>query len=173
MTNDVDENDRRVVLSPEQKREIAEFQGLGFTYSAARWQVLTQEQKKETLQQIRDSALRRYEKNPHREIIMRARKGANSARKRGARYGAHEFTITEDDIDWPTYCPALGIELHYPGHYRHDPAGVSLERINVTKGYVPDNVRVISLRANLLRKDATAAKLVALGDYYLHELDQE
>jgi UDP-N-acetylenolpyruvoylglucosamine reductase len=133
--------------------------------------VLSPEQKQEHDRQIRDAELRRYEKNPHREIIMQARQGAKSARKRGGKYGAHEFTITEDDLDWPTHCPALGIELHYPGRYHHDPAGASLERINVTKGYVPGNVRVISLRANLLRKDATAAELVALADYYLHELD--
>jgi hypothetical protein len=209
MTSVVDENDRRVVLSPEQKREIAEFQGLGFTYSEARWQVLTQEQKQDLLQQnprvvlspeqkrvaaelrglglrytqarrevlspeqkqehdrqIRDAELRRYEKNPYREIIMKARQSANSARKRNAKHGAHEFTITEDDLDWPTHCPVLGMELHYPGHYHLDPAGVSFDRVNVRKDYVPGNVRVISLRANLLRKDATAAELVALADYY-------
>lgn len=167
-------SDRCVVLSPEQKSE-AEYQRriLGRTPSEARRRVLTPEQKQEHDRQIRDAARRRYEKNPYREIIMRARKGANSARKRGAKHGAHEFTITEHDLDWPTHCPVFGIELHYPGHYHHDPAGASLERINVAKGYVPGNVRVISLRANLLRKDATAAELVALADYYLHDLDQE
>jgi hypothetical protein len=69
-----------------------------------------------------------------------------------AKYNAWEFTITEDDLDWPTHCPVLSwIELHYPGHYRHDPAGASLDRIDREKGYVPGNVRVISLRANLLQ----------------------
>ena len=162
---------RRVVLSPEQKREIAEFQGLGFTYSEARWQVLTQQQKQELSRQIRDAALRLYEKNPRRQIVMKARQAAMYRRRRDGELPENEFTITEDDLDWPTHCPVLRMELHYPGHFHHDPAGVSLERIIVTKGYVPGNVRVISLRANLLRKDATAAELVALADYYLHELD--
>jgi len=100
---------------------------------------------------------------------MQARRGANSARRRGVKHGAHEFTITEDDLEWPTHCPVLGIELHYPGHYRHDPAGASLDRINVKKGYVPGNVKVVSLRANLLRKDANAEELQALADYYIFD----
>jgi hypothetical protein len=76
----------------------------------------------------------------------------STARMCRAKYNAWEFTITEDDLDWPTHCPVLSwIELHYPGHYRHDPAGASLDRIDREKGYVPGNVRVISLRANLLQ----------------------
>jgi hypothetical protein len=59
------------------------------------------------------------------------------------------------------------IELHYPGHYRHDPAGASLDRIDRSKGYVPGNVRVISLRANLLRKDITHRELRALADFFV------
>jgi hypothetical protein len=59
-------------------------------------------------------------------------------------------------LDWPTHCPVLPwIELHYPGRYRNDPAGASLDRIDHQKGYVPGDVRVISLRANLLRKNIT------------------
>jgi hypothetical protein len=65
-------------------------------------------------------------------------------------------------------CPVLPwIELHYPGHYRHDPAGASLDRIDREKGYVPGNVRVISLRANLLRKDITYKELRALADFFV------
>jgi hypothetical protein len=61
------------------------------------------------------------------------------------------------------------IELHYPGDYRLDPAGASLDRIDHQKGYVPGNVRVISLRANLLRKDMTCHELRALADFFLPE----
>jgi hypothetical protein len=133
MPSDVDENDRRVVLSPEQKREIAKFQGLGFTYSEARWQVLTQEQKQDLLRQIRDAELRRYEKNPYREIIMKARQSAMYRRRRDGELPENEFTITEDDLDWPTHCPALGIELHYRGHFHQRRASHVLGRelINV------------------------------------------
>ena len=67
MTDDT-KNDRRVVLSPEQKREIAEFQGLGFTYSEARWQVLTQEQKQDLLQQNRRVVLSPEQKREIKEF---------------------------------------------------------------------------------------------------------
>ena len=52
------------------------------------------------------------------------------------------------------------------GHYRHDRAGASLDRIDREKGYVPGNARVISLRANLLRKDITYEELHALADFF-------
>jgi hypothetical protein len=73
--------------------------------------------------------------------------------------------ITEDDLDWPTHRPAVD-RTPFSGPLRNDPAGASLDRINHQKGYVPGNVRVISLRANLLRKDITHEELRALADFF-------
>jgi hypothetical protein len=158
--------DRRVLLTPTQKAEAAELRTMGFTRSQAWCRVLTPEQRQVFYDQIRTAERLRYIKNPYREIIKRARNIRNSACRRGAKYNAWEFTITEDDLDWPTHCPVLPwIELHYPGRYRNDPAGASLDRIDHQKGYVPGNVRVISLRANLLRKDITPEELRALADF--------
>jgi hypothetical protein len=157
--------DRRVFLTSEQKTEVAELRAMGFTRSQAWRRVLTPEQRQVFYEQIRTAERLRYIKNPYREIIKRARRLRNSACRRGAKYNAWEFTITEDDLDWPTYCPVLPwIEFHCPGHYRHDPAGASLDRINHEKGYVPGYVRVISLRANLLRRDITYEELRALAE---------
>ena len=160
--------DRRVLLTPAQKVEAAELRTMGFSRSQAWRRVLTPEQRQIFYEQIRTAERLRYMENPRREIIKRARNLRNSACRRGAKYNAWEFTITEDDLDWPTHCPVLPwIELHYPGHYRHDPAGASLDRIDHEKGYVPGNVRVISLRANLLRKDMTYQELRALADFFV------
>lgn len=161
--------DRRVLLTPAQKAEAAELRTMGFTRYQAWRRVLTLEQRQVFYEQIRARAARlRHIKNPYREIIKRARNSRNSACRRGAKYNAWEFTITEDDLDWPTHCPVLPwIELHYPGRYRNDPAGASLDRIDHQKGYLPGNVRVISLRANLLRKDITPDELRALADFFL------
>jgi hypothetical protein len=159
--------DRRVLLTPAQKAEATELRIVGFSRSQAWRRVLTPEQRQVFYDQIRAAERLRYIKNPYREIIKRARNIRNSARRRGAKYNAWEFTITEDDLDWPTHCPVLPwIELHYPGRYRNDPAGASLDRIDHQKGYVLDNVRVISLRANLLRKDITPEELRALADFF-------
>ena len=159
---------RRVLLTSKQKANAAELRTMGFTRSQAWRRVLTPEQRQIFYEQIRTAERLRYIENPHREIIKRARNLRNSACRRGAKFNAWEFTITEDDLDWPTHCPVLPwIELHYPGHYRHDPAGASLDRIDRKKGYVPGNVRVISLRANVLRKDITYQELRALADFFV------
>ena len=159
--------DRRVLLTPAQKAEAAELRTVGFSRSRAWLRVLTPKQRQVFYDQIRAAERLRYIENPYPEIIKRARNIRNSACRRGAKYNAWEFTITEDDLDWPTHCPVLPwIELHYPGRYRNDPAGASLDRIDHQKGYVLGNVRVISLRANLLRKDITPEELRALADFF-------
>ena len=160
--------DGRVLLTSEQKTEVAELRAMGLTRSQAWRRVLTPEQRQVFYEQIRTAERLRFIGNPYREIIKRARRLRNSACRRGAKYNAWEFTITEDDLDWPTHCPVLPwIELHYPGQHRHDPAGASLDRINNEKGYVPGNVRVISLRANLLRRDITYEELRALAEFFI------
>jgi len=146
----------RVLLTSKQKAQVAELRAMGFTRSQASRRVLTPEQRQIVNEQIRTAERLRYIENPHREIIKRARNLRNSACRRGAKYNAWEFTITEDDLDWPTHCPVLP---WITGHYRHDRAGASLDRIDREKGYVPGNARVISLRANLLRKDITYEEL--------------
>jgi hypothetical protein len=130
--------DRRVLLTPGQKVEAAALRTRGFTRSQAWRRVLTPRQRQVFYDQIRTAERLRYIENPYREIIKRARNIRNSACRRGAKYNAWEFTITENDLDWPTHCPVLPwIELHYPGRYRNDPAGASLDRIDHQKGYVP------------------------------------
>jgi hypothetical protein len=157
-------DDDALVLELVASIEAAELRAMGFTRSQAWCRVLTPEQRHVFYEQIRAAERLRYVQHPYREIIKRARNLRKSACRRGAKYNAWEFTITEDDLGWPTHCPVLPwIELHYPGHYRHDPAGASLDRIDHEKGYVPGNVRVLSLRANLLRKDITYEELRALA----------
>lgn len=90
-----------------------------------------------------------------------------SACKRGEKMGLGG-TITVDDIIWPTHCPVLGIELVYPekgcGHaYKFNRP--SLDRWDNTRGYIPGNVFVISMRANSLKSNATAAELQAVALY--------
>lgn len=74
------------------------------------------------------------------------------------------FELSVEDIYWPTHCPVFGFELDYKaGHNAQN--GPSLDRFDNTKGYVKDNVNVISRRANILKKDATVEELVKVLDY--------
>ena len=71
-------------------------------------------------------------------------------------------TITKEDICIPAVCPVLGLTL-VPGG-RSDNS-MSLDRVDSSKGYVPGNVQVISLRANRLKNNATLEELKALVSY--------
>jgi len=76
----------------------------------------------------------------------------NRATKRGL-----PFSLVAADIVIPVFCPVLGLRLGQ----NHDTAP-SLDRIKPVLGYVKDNIRVISWRANTLRSNATIVELRAL-----------
>lgn len=65
----------------------------------------------------------------------------------------------------PEFCPVLGIRLVYGAGSLINPASASLDRFDNSLGYVTGNVFVISLRANFLKKDATAAEMRAVVRY--------
>ena len=69
------------------------------------------------------------------------------------------FNLTRDDIQIPTYCPILGIELNWNQGKGYHPDSPSVDKIRPELGYVKGNVRVISARANLLKNDATVEEL--------------
>lgn len=76
-----------------------------------------------------------------------------------------EFDLTESDIVVPEYCPVLGIKLvPHQGKKGYHPDSPSLDRIHPDRGYVKDNVRVVSARANLLKNDASIDELEKVLD---------
>ena len=91
---------------------------------------------------------KRRDKHPKKMMLYRAR---NNARIKGM-----ACDITEDDIIIPDMCPVLGIPLiHNAGTRRRSPNAPSIDRIDCSKGYTKDNVRVISWRANDLIANGT------------------
>ena len=72
----------------------------------------------------------------------------DSAKSRATKKG-REFNIELEDIVIPETCPVFGAPLTEP----------SIDRLDSSKGYVKGNIRVISLRANLLKNDATVEEL--------------
>jgi len=92
-----------------------------------------------------------------------------AARNR-ARMGGLECTITVDDIVIPETCPVLGIPLFArigAGRSNRDQVenSPSLDRIDNGKGYIPNNIAVISMRANMIKNNATLAELKAIVAY--------
>ena len=86
----------------------------------------------------------------------------NRANKKGI-----EFTITEEDIFIPEYCPILGVKLdHSYGKGLHNNC-ISLDRIDPTKGYIKGNVWVISDLANRMKNNASKEELVIFANSIL------
>jgi hypothetical protein len=93
----------------------------------------------------------------------------NSARQRAKMKGL-EFDLTKEDIVIPEYCPVLGIKLEATvgtGRRNLDEleSSPSIDRVDNSRGYTRDNIMVISLRANNLKKDATLHELKSLVRY--------
>lgn len=93
-----------------------------------------------------------------------ARHMLNNSKQR-AKVANLEHTLTIDDIVIPDFCPVLGIKLETGDRKNHFNAP-SIDRINNTKGYIKENIVVVSTRANLLKKDATIDELVMLAKFY-------
>lgn len=89
-----------------------------------------------------------------------------------ARSSGIPFDISVEDLSTPEKCPVLGLILNYGFGNSHSPNRASLDRIIPEKGYVKGNVRVISLRANVLKRDATIEELQAVTKDYQYQLEQ-
>ena len=102
------------------------------------------------------------ELDPRRKMVYAARNRACM--------GGLECTITVDDIVIPETCPVLGIPLFArigAGRSSRDQVenSPSLDRIDNSKGYIPNNIAVISMRANMIKNNATLAELKAIVAY--------
>jgi len=82
----------------------------------------------------------------------------NYARRNAKRRG-EECTLRLSDIVIPERCPVLGFKLEHTGHQDTSP---SVDRIDSSKGYTPDNVWIISQRANRIKNNATLEEIKLL-----------
>ena len=83
---------------------------------------------------------------------------------RRARELGRVCTITAADIVVPEKCPVLGIPIICAPSERGKHKGPSdnspsVDCFDNSGGYTPDNIRVISFRANTLKRDATIEEL--------------
>lgn len=78
-----------------------------------------------------------------------------------------EFTITMEDLEWPTHCPILGIELDYFPEGGRQENSVSFDRYDPTKGYIPGNVYICSWRANRIKNNGTLEEHKKIYEFLL------
>jgi hypothetical protein len=74
------------------------------------------------------------------------------------------FDINITDYEIPKKCPVLGIKIFKKGKFKTDNSA-TLDRFIPSKGYVKDNVMVISDRANRLKRDMDLYELKILISY--------
>ena len=94
--------------------------------------------------------------------IGRQMEMVRAARKRARKAGL-PCSIAAVDIVIPAVCPILGIRLRFNVGKRENNSP-SLDRIDPNLGYIPENIAVISYRANRIKSNGTPeerAKIVA------------
>lgn len=80
----------------------------------------------------------------------------NSIKSRCVRRNIYfDDNIKKMNLVIPQYCPLLNIELKIGGG-KNSP---TIDRIDSTKGYTPDNIWIISKRANCIKNDANIEDL--------------
>jgi len=94
-------------------------------------------------------------------VLSRARNAYSDARKRAIKQNL-PFDLTADYVHdlmrKATHCPYFQWALtHTPGKAR---TLASIDRIDSAKGYVKDNVQIVSYLANMMKSHATAQELV-------------
>lgn len=78
------------------------------------------------------------------------------------------FDLTLDKMVWPSTCSVLGIPLVYDlGRGKIMDDSPSIDRIDPTKGYTEDNIRIISNKANTMKSSATKDELVKFAEEVL------
>lgn len=90
------------------------------------------------------------------------RKNILGAQRRALKRGL-DFNLEYEKLEYPEYCPVLGIKIE-PLTSDRD-SSPALDRFDNSKGYTMENVRVISHRANNLKKDATIEEMELILKY--------
>ncbi len=79
--------------------------------------------------------------------------------KARSKYDNMDFDLELSDIVIPEVCPYFKV----PFQMSDKQLAASLDRIDSTKGYTKDNVRVISYMANRMKNNATEEQLIAFA----------
>lgn len=85
-------------------------------------------------------------------------------KRQNAKNTGYEFTIKLEEINWPEYCPILGLKLDYFAEYRKEESA-SFDRINPNLGYVSGNVIIVSWRANRIKNDGSAEEHRKIAEF--------
>ena len=112
--------------------------------------------------ELRLQKRRQYRNTRHQQFpeIYLVEASKERARKKGL-----EHTLTTEDIQIPSHCPVLGIPI-VVGVGKQTDNSPSIDRIDNERGYVKENVIVVSWKANDLKGRATVEELEKIVSFY-------
>lgn len=108
--------------------------------------------------------------------ITDPRKMLWTSAKSRAKLNKLDFNITLDDIIIPETCPLLGIKIErkeYGKGGSFQPNSPSLDKIIPSKGYVKGNIMVISMKANVMKCNATIDELLKFSKNMIKLIKKE
>ncbi|MAK31991.1 MAG: hypothetical protein CL490_16290 [Acinetobacter sp.] len=106
-----------------------------------------------------ESKSRWAKNNPEKRMCAKIR---NRCKKTNIYFG-----ITPEDLKIPDNCPVLGIPLDSSTEANRP----SVDRFDATCGYTPENISVISYRANVLKNNATLEEIEKLYNWMKAETE--
>ena len=96
--------------------------------------------------------------------LQRAQHARFQRKRANAKQIGIEFALKQDEVAYPTHCPILGLELDYFAETRQENCA-SFDRLDSSKGYIKDNVVIVSWRANRIKNDGTAEEHRRIADF--------
>ena len=109
---------------------------------------------KNNTEKARLSSQKYYLKNPEYHMWDRA--------KRRAKEKNLEFNLEVQDIIIPEKCPVFNVPFIISRNNEYSP---SLDRIDNSKGYIKENIQVISRKANTIKSNATYYEIMQVAKY--------
>lgn len=113
--------------------------------------------------------LRKYHENRKKQVALDPKPQwityAMANAKRRSKDAGVEYSLTRESIAavFPDHCPLIGTPFVF-AQGRTLPASPSLDRRDSSKGYTPDNVWVISAKANRIKSDATTEEIAMVAE---------
>jgi hypothetical protein len=83
-----------------------------------------------------------------------------------------DFDINPEDIIIPEFCPYLNIKLEV-GNKNSYIKSPSIDRIDITKGYIKGNIQIISMLANTMKSSASIEQLIFFAKSVLKIHDKD
>ena len=78
--------------------------------------------------------------------------------------GKWEWSVTMEDIPWTLKCPVTGLELCWNNaEDKRQASSPTFIRLDLSKGFVPGNVGLVSYQAHVMRKSGKISDYVKIN----------